>query len=88
MEKTRHFGKATGHRIATMRWHSAISLLLLGVNSRLRGFGSLMLITSQHRFLKSTDFPNANSSIFPHSGFQGEEQNIGHISPQDGRARA
>lgn len=64
MEKTRHFGKAIWHHIATVCWHSTISLLLLGVNSRLRGFGSFILITSQRRFLKSTDFPNANSSIF------------------------
>lgn len=53
------------HPIATMCWYSAVSLLLLGVNSKLGGFCSLKFITSQSRFLKSTDFSNANSSISP-----------------------
>lgn len=51
-----------------MCWYSAASLLLLGVNSKLGGWGggcSLKFITSQSRFLKSTDFSNANSSISP-----------------------
>lgn len=87
MEKTRHFGKAIWHHIATMCWHSAISLLLLGVNSRLRGFGSFILITSQRRFLKSTDFPNAKSSIFFPIQTP-EEQNCDHIPPRGRRARA
>lgn len=56
------FGKAIWHCIATMCQHSAISLLLLGVNSKVGIFCSLKFITSQIRFLKRTAFPNANSS--------------------------
>ena len=37
-EKSRHFGKAIWHCVATMCWHSAIPLSLLGVNSKFRVF--------------------------------------------------
>lgn len=51
-EESRHFGKAIWHHIATMCWRSALSLLLLGVNSKFRVFVPLKSSLPKIGFLK------------------------------------